>query len=171
VEIDAGATGETAPVVGSLEIVSQPAGATVFLDGVERGKTPVVVAEVAEGIHEIRLVKDGFVDSSMKKAVRAGRDETVSAMLAAAPAKPATTTGGSTPIKGGRPGHGTKPNSGKPDTGHTDSGHTDTGHTDTGHTDTGHSQTGGPRNPYGDDDPPHNSGTGTGTGKKNPYDD
>ena len=77
------APAEVVPVdTGSLEIVSTPAGATVFVDGVERGKTPLVVAEVASGIHEIRLVKAGFAELALNKSVRAGRDETISAALA-----------------------------------------------------------------------------------------
>jgi serine/threonine-protein kinase len=67
--------------VGNMEIVSTPPGATVLVDGVERGKTPLVVAEVAPGIHVIRLVKAGYADVELNKLVRAGRDETISAAM------------------------------------------------------------------------------------------
>jgi hypothetical protein len=70
------------PQTGTLSVQSNPAGIPVFVDGVERGKTPLVVAEVASGIHEIRLVKPGFAELSLNKSVRAGRDETISAAMA-----------------------------------------------------------------------------------------
>jgi hypothetical protein len=56
---------ETAPVaaaaVGSLSITSDPPGATVTLDGTERGVTPLKLAEVAAGNHRLQLRGEGGV--------------------------------------------------------------------------------------------------------------
>lgn len=41
---------------GSVRVESQPPGATVWLDGDERGRTPLVLNDVAPGRHELRLV-------------------------------------------------------------------------------------------------------------------
>ncbi|MBK9036257.1 MAG: serine/threonine protein kinase [Myxococcales bacterium] len=83
----AGPAAAPSPVLtGSLEIVSDPAGATVEVDGAARGVTPLVVAGLAAGVHEVRLVRDGFAPVVMRKAVREGRDETLSAVMAKAEA-------------------------------------------------------------------------------------
>ena len=139
------------PEVGSLEIMSTPPGAIVFVDGVERGKTPLVVAEVAPGIHEIRLSKPGFAELTMNKSVRAGRDETISASLArgAAGAKVR-------PVK--TPRQGTGPAT-TPET-------TTPRKVETTPTTTPRKVETNPRNPY-DDDPGTTPNRDT---KKNPYD-
>ena len=162
-----GAVGDT----GSLEIVSQPAGATVFVDGVERGKTPVVVAEVAAGIHEIRISKDGHVDLVMKKSVRGGRDETVSAVLAAAPAPAVKSSGGGVrPGRGGGGGGGGSATVKPPDGGGGGNGSGSGSGSGSVKPPGGGGGTSGPRNPY-DDDPPRDRDPGPGSGKKkNPYD-
>ncbi|MEZ4403731.1 MAG: serine/threonine-protein kinase [Kofleriaceae bacterium] len=71
--------------VASLEVVTDPAGAAVEIDGVPRGTTPVVVAGLAVGIHEVKLTRDGYAPMVLRKAVRDGRDETLSAALSPAP--------------------------------------------------------------------------------------
>jgi serine/threonine-protein kinase len=52
----------TAPVAveGSLHVETQPAGATVTVDGVVRGVTPVDVAGLAVGAHEVKIEQKGF---------------------------------------------------------------------------------------------------------------
>jgi hypothetical protein len=47
------------PVTGRLQVTSQPAGAIVFVDGKERGRAPLVVADLAAGSHHIELSLDG----------------------------------------------------------------------------------------------------------------
>ena len=39
---------------------STPPGATVFVDGRERGRTPVTIGELARGPHRIRIARDGY---------------------------------------------------------------------------------------------------------------
>ena len=45
---------------GRLLVRSTPAGARVFVDGREEGRTPVAVRELARGEHRVRLVHDGY---------------------------------------------------------------------------------------------------------------
>jgi TonB family protein len=46
---------------GSLEVDSLPPGASLWVDGVEVGSTPMTLTELAPGEHEIAVVKEGFV--------------------------------------------------------------------------------------------------------------
>lgn len=49
--------------IAELTIVSEPQGATVFLDGNAIGETPLVAFKTTEGHHEIRIFKRDFKDS------------------------------------------------------------------------------------------------------------
>ncbi|RLB53195.1 MAG: hypothetical protein DRI34_13740 [Deltaproteobacteria bacterium] len=48
-------------LAGKLLVDSQPGGATVFLDGMRLGQTPLVSDDVAEGLHGLSLWKEGHV--------------------------------------------------------------------------------------------------------------
>ncbi len=48
------------PVAGNLNIRSEPAGALVVLDGEKRGATPLELAAVAGGLHDLKVVLDGY---------------------------------------------------------------------------------------------------------------
>ena len=48
------------PVAGNLDIRSEPAGALVVLDGEKRGATPLELAAVAGGLHDLKVVLDGY---------------------------------------------------------------------------------------------------------------
>jgi hypothetical protein len=43
------------PQVGALTVQSEPAGARVFVDGVERGVAPITLTDMAPGEHDVRL--------------------------------------------------------------------------------------------------------------------
>ncbi|MCE5195392.1 MAG: PEGA domain-containing protein [Nitrospiraceae bacterium] len=45
-----------------LKIVSTPDNAEVFLDDISKGKTPLIIEDVALGVHKIRIIKDGYED-------------------------------------------------------------------------------------------------------------
>jgi serine/threonine protein kinase len=47
-----------APVFGQLQVRSEPAGARVTVDGVARGKTPMLVEELTPGVHAVVLESD-----------------------------------------------------------------------------------------------------------------
>jgi serine/threonine-protein kinase len=50
-----------APASSPLEVDSSPSGATVWVDGVAVGATPVTLEDLSPGEHEIAVVKEGFV--------------------------------------------------------------------------------------------------------------
>ena len=56
------ATGAASPAraAGSVFVESRPPVAQVFLDGERVGRTPVLLADVAAGLHEIRIQRDGY---------------------------------------------------------------------------------------------------------------
>ena len=56
------ATGTASPAraAGSVFVESRPPDAQVFLDGERVGRTPVLLPDVAAGLHEIRIQRDGY---------------------------------------------------------------------------------------------------------------
>jgi hypothetical protein len=67
--------------VGSLTVVSRPAGATVMLDGRTVGTTPLTLPEVAAGSHAVRLELPGYRVWSASTQVATGQQKRVSASL------------------------------------------------------------------------------------------
>ncbi len=55
----------------ALEVQSEPAGATVYVDGQLKGATPVAVEGIASGDHTVRVVKEGFLENSRVLSVPA----------------------------------------------------------------------------------------------------
>ena len=49
-----------ARAAGSVFVESRPPAAQVFLDGERVGRTPVLLSDVAAGLHEIRIQRDGY---------------------------------------------------------------------------------------------------------------
>lgn len=138
-----------AVVTGSLEVVTDPAGATVEIDGSPRGTTPVVVAGLAAGIHEVRLTRDGYAPVVLRKSVREGKDETLSAVMAKLDAPAAGSGSGGKPPRGGAAaGSGSRPAIGKGSGSASAPGAGTGSSAPTGDSDKG------PKNPYGDRDPP-----------------
>jgi len=66
---------------GSLQVVSRPSGAQVFLDGRSVGRTPLLIPEVTAGSHEVRLDLPGFNRWVTTVDVKAGSAERVAASL------------------------------------------------------------------------------------------
>ncbi len=48
------------PMTGSLYATSSPRYARVFLDGIERGTTPITITDIEEGWHEIVIIKEYY---------------------------------------------------------------------------------------------------------------
>lgn len=71
------------PSLGRLSISSQPAGATILLDGQPRGTAPAEVSDVAAGDHELVLDLNG-VRIRQKVSVAAGTVTTVAVPMKAA---------------------------------------------------------------------------------------
>lgn len=78
------------PVVryGTLHVTSQPSGATVFVDGVQQGSTPITVSGVAMGTHEITVVKKDYYTYSTQVSVTGTGTYPIHAVLAKAPGNP-----------------------------------------------------------------------------------
>jgi hypothetical protein len=73
------------PELGQLRVESQPAGAKVLVDGVDKGAAPLTVADLTPGDHEVILQSD---ETSVRHVVnvQAGGTASLVAPVAAAPA-------------------------------------------------------------------------------------
>jgi eukaryotic-like serine/threonine-protein kinase len=66
------ATSAQVPLPVAVRVESAPAGAGVWLDGVSVGNTPLSLAAVATGEHEVTAVKEGFVSATERLTVTSG---------------------------------------------------------------------------------------------------
>ena len=64
---------------GSLFIESEPAGASVYIDGRTAGETPLTVETLRPGVHRVRLVLLGYLENSRLVTVKAGSRATLRA--------------------------------------------------------------------------------------------
>ena len=69
------------PAAGSLTVLSTPGGATVLLDGMAVGTTPLSLDSVSPGAHELRLEHALFLPLSRSVTVAPGRDQSISLAL------------------------------------------------------------------------------------------
>nr|QNO52399.1 hypothetical protein IAKEDICC_00020 [Methanosarcinales archaeon ANME-1 ERB6] len=69
------------PAPGSISVSSSPSGASIYLDGAYRGRTPEIIRSVSSGDHTIKLERDGYYDWSTTVGVTAGATSYVSAPL------------------------------------------------------------------------------------------
>jgi tetratricopeptide (TPR) repeat protein len=70
-----------APPPGSLQVVSDPPGATVYLDGISRGETPLTLAKVTPGIRKLRASMPGFVSVIREVEIISGQEAAVEVEL------------------------------------------------------------------------------------------
>jgi len=70
-----------APKVGAMQITSNPAGATIFLNGQPQGTTPRTLPNLTAGDYDILLKKDGHEDYSASVTVTGGKTKRVNATL------------------------------------------------------------------------------------------
>jgi len=68
------------PIDGSLEILSEPSGAKVSMNGKEIGETPLTVSRVQPGEHVIRIVKEEYASYEERMNVK-GTNRTIRASL------------------------------------------------------------------------------------------
>jgi len=73
------------PVTGQLAVQSDPPGAKVLVDGVERGVAPVTISDLAPGDHKVELQSDG-VSAKHTVTVQAGGTASLVAPIGAAAA-------------------------------------------------------------------------------------
>lgn len=83
----------TLPTVGSLTVATSPAGATIFIDGVQRGISPATIPNLPQGGHTLKVTMDGYVDRMAPVTVTAGQTKAytfdLSPLAAAGTATPA----------------------------------------------------------------------------------
>ena len=80
------------PTTGGLALNTIPSGATVVIDGVNRGTTPVTVTGLSPGPHTVRFSLAGYQEDTETLPVTAG--QTVGYTFTLSPAAQAPTTGG-----------------------------------------------------------------------------
>lgn len=73
---------------GIITVHSQPAGAMVWLDGVERGMTPITLYKLAEGQHTIRVHLKGYPDNQTSVTVENDKTMILDVNLAQAATTP-----------------------------------------------------------------------------------
>lgn len=92
---------ELVATAGFLSLESDPAEATVTIDGEEVGPSPVEDFVLEPGAHEIRVEKRGFQNWSMEVQAEAGESLSLVARLGKAPAAPVPppTVASTTPVE------------------------------------------------------------------------
>ena len=68
-------------ITGSITIESNPPEATILLDGKNVCTSPDTITQVAIGIHEIEVNKEGYAEWKKKLNVKKGKDVSLSAVL------------------------------------------------------------------------------------------
>lgn len=80
-----GSTFATTPpglaAVGALDILTEPTGATVYLDGSVVGQTPFKYDRILAGDHRVRLTKIGFLDNARIVTIEPGKRKVVDLKL------------------------------------------------------------------------------------------
>ncbi len=69
--------------LGSLVVESDPAGATVYLDGKLAGQTPITLPAVVPGVHRVQLARAGYLENGRLITVKAGARAMLRAQLTA----------------------------------------------------------------------------------------
>ena len=69
------------PKTGSIYVDSSPSGASVYLDGSYKGKTPKTITGVSAGSHTIKLSKSGYNDYTRTTSVIAGETKRINLNL------------------------------------------------------------------------------------------
>lgn len=78
-----GTPAPAAPGTGTLSVVTNPAGAQVFVDDVLRGLSPTTIPELPAGPHTLRLEKSGYRNMTVPVAIGDGRTTEYSTALEA----------------------------------------------------------------------------------------
>lgn len=66
---------------GVINVISDPPGAEVTVNGIARGKTPTLVKGIPKGRAAVKFVLEGFTDEVRELAMRAGDQQTLSVVL------------------------------------------------------------------------------------------
>jgi len=66
---------------GGLSVVTDPAGASVYVNGESKGLTPLELDHIAAGDHRVTVFKDGYLENSRVVRVEAGQTRAVDVQL------------------------------------------------------------------------------------------
>jgi hypothetical protein len=77
--------------LGSLSVTTTPAGAFIFIDGIQRGVSPATIPGLSAGTHTVLLKLDGYQDLSTPVMIAAAKTQDYATSLVKNPAAPATT--------------------------------------------------------------------------------
>ncbi len=66
---------------GAMIVQSEPSGSTVFVNGVVRGQTPLILQSLEPGIYEIRIQKDGHLSYSSRITLQKEEPSLISGRL------------------------------------------------------------------------------------------
>jgi hypothetical protein len=89
---------------GSLSVTTDPAGATIFIDGVQQGISPATIPGLAPGSHTLLLKLDGYQDLSLPVVISAGKTQNYASALLKSGTAPDTAAGPGTTKKSSAPG-------------------------------------------------------------------
>jgi hypothetical protein len=87
----------TTDKVGTIDLSSTPAGASVYVDSTYKGVSPCIIPGLAVGSHTVKLTMDGYSTWSKSVKVTYGSNTTIVADLSQAVTATATTLSTSTP--------------------------------------------------------------------------
>jgi hypothetical protein len=77
----AAANNGNAAATGALDVQSEPAGASVYVDGRLAGRTPLQIPMLEPGDHRVRLTKDGYLENARLVSVGAAETKNVHVTL------------------------------------------------------------------------------------------
>ena len=77
----AGTTTAQPDTLGSLSVTTTPAGAFIFIDGVQRGVSPATIPGLSAGIHTLLVKLDGYQDLSTPVTIAAGTTQDYASAL------------------------------------------------------------------------------------------
>ena len=77
---------------GVVECTTEPAGATVTVNGVERGVTPVTISNIPKGLATITVSLAGYRTETRELRLQPGDRQTLAVKLAGKPARLAVVT-------------------------------------------------------------------------------
>ena len=71
------------PGTGTLSVNTEPAGAQVYIDDVQRGNTPATITDLSAGSHTLRLERQGYTKMTVPVLITEGKITTMATSLPA----------------------------------------------------------------------------------------
>lgn len=83
---------KSTPTTGALNIITDPEGASVSLDGGSKGTTPLTISEIYPGTYTLKITKSGYTDLQQSVTISAGKETKMTVSLTKAGTTTKTTT-------------------------------------------------------------------------------